>query len=298
MANDPTIPESPLPADGLDSLFANHPRSWQQNLYVYPVISRRSGGLSIGVNLNPDKACNFNCVYCQVDRTVPPVVRKLDLERLSLELDTMVRLTLSGELFAQGPLACTPASHRTLRDIAFSGDGEPTTSPRFLDAVRLTAKLRDRHGLDHTRLVLITDAAYLDRPMVREALTVLDANNGEIWAKLDAGTEAHFRRVNRPNVSLEKVIANITEAARLRPIVIQSMWMNMNGQPPPNDEVDAFAARLNQIIAHGGRLRMVQIYTIARQTAESYVTPLEDDHLRRLADRIRAIVAVPVSIYS
>ncbi|NLX21581.1 MAG: radical SAM protein [Phycisphaerae bacterium] len=298
MANDPSTPGSPLPADRLDSLFANHPRSWQQNLYVYPVISRRSGGLSIGVNLNPDKACNFNCVYCQVDRTVPPVVRKLDLERLSLELDTMVRLVLSGELFAEGPLACTPPSHRALRDIAFSGDGEPTTSPRFLDAVRLTAELRDRHGLDHTRLVLITDAAYLDRPMVREALTVLDANNGEIWAKLDAGTETHFQLVNRPNVSLEKVIENITEAARLRPIVIQSMWMNMNGQPPPHDEVDAFAARLNQIITHGGRLQMVQIYTIARQTAESYVTPLEDDHLRHLADRVRAIVAVPVSIYS
>ncbi len=53
------------------TLFTQHSRSWQSNRYVYPVISRRSKGLSIGVNLNPDKVCNFDCVYCCVDRTHP-----------------------------------------------------------------------------------------------------------------------------------------------------------------------------------------------------------------------------------
>ncbi len=293
MADNPATP-----TDALGPLFADHPRNWQHNLYVYPVISRRSGGLSLGVNLNPDKACNFDCVYCQVDRSVPPVVRRVDLERLALELDTMVQLALTGELFAEGPLARTPPSHRVLQDIAFSGDGEPTTCPQFLDAVRLAADVRRRHRLDPARLVLITDAAYLHRPAVRDALAVLDANHGEIWAKLDAGTEAYFRLVNRPNVSLQAVIDNITEAAQVRPLVIQSLWMNVHGQPPPDAEVDAFADRLKEIIARGGRLSLVQVYTIARRTAEPFVTPLDESRLRRLADRIHALTSLPVSMYA
>ena len=50
------------------SLFQDHPRSFEANRYVYPVLSRRAGGISIGVNLNVDKVCNFHCVYCQVSR--------------------------------------------------------------------------------------------------------------------------------------------------------------------------------------------------------------------------------------
>src|ERR1041384_5902109 len=59
-------------------LFTQHSRSWRENRYVYPVVSRRSKGLSIGVNLNPDKVCNFDCIYCCVDRKTPPVWRDVD----------------------------------------------------------------------------------------------------------------------------------------------------------------------------------------------------------------------------
>src|SRR5436305_376575 len=115
-------------------LFTQHSRSWQRNRYVYPVISRRSKGLSIGVNLNPDKICNFDCIYCCVDRSQPPVVRKVDLAILRDELDHALGLAASGEIFSIPPLDHTPPELRRLNDIAFSGDGEPTSYKGFAKA--------------------------------------------------------------------------------------------------------------------------------------------------------------------
>ncbi|HSW44930.1 MAG TPA: radical SAM protein [Phycisphaerae bacterium] len=290
-------PSSDPDARSLRQLHAHHPRHWLENLYVYPVISRRSRGLSIGVNLNPDKACNFDCIYCQVDRTVPPTVRKVDPVRLRVELESMIDLAVTGRLFEEDGFQNVPADHRQVRDIAFSGDGEPTASPHFPDAVALAAEVRrSRHLLD-AQLRLITDAAYLTRPAVRDALAVMHDNNGEIWAKLDAGTEEYYRLVNRPNVPLETVLANILDAARQFNVVIQSLWMNIHDLPPPEPEIDAFADRLSAILAGGGRLRLVQVYTVARQTAEPYASPLNDAQLQSIAERVRSRVDVPIEVF-
>ena len=104
-------------------------------------MSRRSGGVSIGVNLNPDKYCNFDCVYCQVDRTVSGarVLRKLDLPRLREELDEMAELATGGRLFEGTRFSATPPDLRRLKDIALSGDGEPTVSPIFGEVVQICA---------------------------------------------------------------------------------------------------------------------------------------------------------------
>ncbi len=283
--------------ENLARLFAHHPRHWRDNRYVYPVISRRSGGLSIGVNLNPDKACNFDCVYCQVDRKVPPTIRKVDPDVLGGELEAMVRQALSGELFTDPQFVALPEEYKRIKDIAFSGDGEPTISPQFPTAVRIAADIRRTYQLNNVKLLLITDAAYLNKPAVREALVEMDANNGEIWAKLDAGTEAYFRRINRPNVSLQTVLDNILVTARVRPIVIQSLWMNVEGQPPPLTEIDAFGQRLADMIANGARFKLIQIYTIARPPAESFVSPLNAKQLKAIAKQIENQLDVPIEIY-
>src|SRR5688572_26115790 len=67
-----------------------HQRRFDDNRFVYPVLSRRSRGLSIGVNLNPDKVCNFDCIYCQVDRTRQSETRFVETEGLLAELDDML----------------------------------------------------------------------------------------------------------------------------------------------------------------------------------------------------------------
>lgn len=286
--------ESDIP---LRQAYRLHGRNWRDNAYCYPVVSRRSGGLSIGINLNPDTACNFDCIYCQVDRSTPPTVRKVDLDRLRAELDALLEAAQSGALFAEAPFDCLGPDKRRICDIAFSGDGEPTTYPRFVEAVRIAAEARRARGLEQTKLVLITDACYLTQPKVVTGLKLLDENNGEIWAKLDAGTEEYYQRVNRPNFPLSHVLANISQTAKQRAIVIQSMWMKVHGQPPPQEECRAFAGRVSNIITCGGRIKLIQIYTIARQTAETYATALTRNELDHVATIIRSTLNLPLETY-
>jgi wyosine [tRNA(Phe)-imidazoG37] synthetase (radical SAM superfamily) len=289
----------PDPDNLLRQAYRRHDRHWRDNAYCYPVVSRRSAGLSVGINLNPDKACNFDCIYCQVDRTTPPrsdagrpqpgqppSTTRVDLAVLRAELDDLLDRAVVGTLFEEPPFDVLPADRRAVRDIAFSGDGEPTASPRFEEAVRIAADARNAHGLGETKLVLITDACYLTRPKVRSALSVLDANNGEIWAKLDAGTEAYFRRVNRPSHSLSHVLANILDAGRVRPIVIQSLWMRIDDEPPPDAEVQAYCDRIAELMSAGGQIKLIQVYTIARQAAERSATALSTAELDAVADAI------------
>jgi len=269
------------------SLFTSHPRSFETNRFVYPVVSRRSAGVSIGVNLNPDKVCNFDCIYCQVDRTSTAETKFVDLPQLLDELDHMLAIVASGELFAHPKFAATPEPLRRLNDIAFSGDGEPTTYRNFDEIIAQCAAIKRRRGLDDAKMVLITNASMFHRPAVRRGLETLDANNGEIWAKLEAGTEAYFKLVERTTIPFRQVLDNITEAGRVRPLVIQALFMRIAGEPPSPDKLDAFCDRLNEITAAGGKLKLVQIYTVARKPAESFVAPLTDAEVDAIVELVR-----------
>ena len=279
------------------ALFTQHSRHWRENRYVYPVISRRSKGLSIGVNLNPDTVCNFDCIYCCVDRTVPAKVRDVDFDVLAAELDHMIGLAAGGELFNQPPFDTTPPALRRLNDVAFSGDGEPTSYPHFQAACELAARLLGRHGQTETKTVVITNATLLQRPAVEAALELLDQHNGEVWAKLDAGTEPYYRKVERTSIPLQRVLDNIAACGRKRAIVIQSLFMQIDGQPPSDHEIDEYVQRLRELVAAGCRIKLVQVYTVARRTAEVNVTPLPDAALDALAEKVRAIPLEVATFY-
>lgn len=280
-----------------DLLHTRHERLFESNRFVYPVLSRRAGGISIGVNLNPDKVCNFGCIYCQVDRTVESETRFVDIPPLLDELDRTLDLTVSGRLFANEPFRHAPSEQRRLNDIAFSGDGEPTTYRNFDEIVAACAESKRRRELSAVKLVLITNASRFHRPHVQRALEILDANQGEIWAKLDAGTEAYFRQIARTRIPWNRILDNITAAARIRPLVIQSLFMRIYGQPPPAAELEAFCQRLNEITAAGGRLQLIQVYTAARPPAESYVTPLVDTEVDAIAELVRHRTGLPAAAF-
>ena len=271
----------------LQTAFASHSRHWRDFHYVYPVISRRSKGLSIGVNLNPDTVCNFDCIYCQVDRTVEPKIRKVDLEVLESELRHLVEIR--EELFDEPEFREIDSKYRRLNDLAFSGDGEPTASPLFYDAVQLAARIRREHAVLDAKIIVITDACFLTRPKVAAALELLDRNNGEIWAKLDAGSEAYFRQINVPSHSLQHVMDNILTAARARPLVIQSLFMRVRNEPPPAEEIEAYVGRLGWVLENGGRISHVQVYTVARRPAQSYVSKLTEADLTQIGDAVRSL---------
>ncbi len=270
-----------------ERFFKEHPRSFRENRYVYPVVSRRAGGLSVGVNLSPGRVCSFDCVYCQVDRSQPADQAPVKVEPLTAELDDTLRLVTSGEIFHSLLFRHVPEPQRRLNDIAFSGDGEPTACPNFAEVVAAAAGVKRRHKLDDVKMVLITNASLLHRPSVRQALEVFDANQGEIWVKLDAGTEGYFKRVNRSPVPWRRILDNITETAQARPVVIQSLVMRINGQPPSADEQAAYCQRLKEIAAAGGQIKLVQIYTIARRPAETSISALDNEDVDAWVETVR-----------
>ncbi len=275
----------------------DHRRSLADHRYVYAVVSRRSKGVSIGVNLNPDKICNFDCVYCQVDRTTPGSVKDVEVPLLRAELEATIDLVQSGALFEMDRFRATPAHLRRLNDLAFSGDGEPTTCPEFGEVVTAAAEVRRLHGLTDVKLVLITNATQFHRPTVRAGLDVLAANNGEVWAKLDAGSEEYYHRIERTTIPLRRVLDNIVAEALVRPLVIQSMFLRLDGQPPTVAEQEAYCEQLNEIVRAGGRIKLVQIYTVARVPAEANVTALTDKEVDALVVLVRDRTGLAAEAY-
>jgi len=280
-----------------NSLHTRHERLFQGNRFVYPVLSRRAGGISVGVNLNPNKICNFDCIYCQVDRSIQGETRFVETERLLEELEQTLRLASSGKIYDTEKFRDVPRHLRRLNDIAFSGDGEPTTHKNFDDIISDCAGTKRRLASADVKMVLITNASMFHRPHVRRGLEILDDNNGEIWAKLEAGTEAYFKLVNRTPISFEQILDNISHAACVRPLVIQSLFMRIHGEPPPQDELKAYCERLNGITAIGGTLKQVQVYTVARLPAEGFATPLNDGELEAIAELVRCDTGLSVAAY-
>jgi wyosine [tRNA(Phe)-imidazoG37] synthetase (radical SAM superfamily) len=272
-----------------------HERSFEHYRFVYPVLSRRSHGLSIGVNLNPDKVCNFDCIYCQVDRSTQSETQFVELDSLIAELREVLQVVSSGEIYETAKFRDTPPHLRRLNDIAFSGDGEPTTYRNFDAIIERCAAVKREQGLDDVKMVLITNASMFHRPHVQRGLEILDENHGEIWAKLDAGTEKYYKLIERTPIPFARILENITTAARIRPLVIQSLFMRVAGEPPSGDEISAFCDRLQEIVVAGGQLSLVQVYTVARRPAEGFVTPLTDAEVDAIAQKVQERAGVPAA---
>ncbi|WP_257303969.1 radical SAM protein [Geothrix campi] len=276
----------------------DHRRVWRDFDYCYPVISRRSRGVSLGVNLNPDKVCNFDCVYCEVDRLTPPKRKDLDLDLLDKELGLLLDLATSGEIYEIPPFDSARPEQRRLNDIAFSGDGEPTTAREFAEVVARVARLKAQRGLDLVKLVLITDSSRLQAPEVVKGLETLMVNQGEIWAKLDAGTEAFYREICRSQVPFQRILDNLLATARRWPILIQTLFLSWKGQGPSAEEVEAYCGRLEAILAQGGHLQALQLYTVARPTPEPEARPLSRREMDILAAQVGArLPGLPVEVY-
>ena len=275
----------------------DHTRHFSDFTFVYPVISRRSKGLSIGVNLNPDKVCNFDCIYCEVDRRIPGAVTEVDLRQMKDELTAMVRFAKDGGLAKEPKFDEVPWLTREVKDIAFSGDGEPTMIHNFAECVETVVEVQQSEGLDETKIVLITDAAGLDKADVKRGLKLMDTHHGEIWGKLDAGTEDYYREVNRSNVKFDRILSNLLETARARPIIIQSLFLKVHGQAMPAAELDAYCGRLNDLTESGGQISEVHLYTVARPTPEAFATKLELAELEYMAAAVREQTGLTVAVF-
>ncbi|HEY7348302.1 MAG TPA: hypothetical protein VH599_08275 [Ktedonobacterales bacterium] len=343
-------------------------RLWRQNRYIYPVLARRTGGVSIGVNLNVDKICNFGCIYCEVNRRMAPLIKDVDLEALTTEMRAALAMAQSGELLLDARFAGRAAPDGgalRVTDIAFSGDGEPTSFRNFKAVVERTIALRDEAGarerptgargaapggspraagesagtqfpqglppggavqhsgpeagarerpagargaapgavqhsgpeagLPNIKIVVITNASLFHRPQVREALALVDRAGGEVWAKLDAGTADYFKLIDDTTIPYERILRNIRDLGRAQPLVIQSCFMRVHGVGPSDEEIAAYIGRLRDFLEQGARIKLVQVYSVSRPPAESYVTALPPSELEGIRSHVEAALgSIPV----
>lgn len=285
-------------------LYADHDRFWDNYDYVYPVLSRRSHGLSVGINLSPGGGCTFRCVYCQVDSARLRPFHSVTLSRLETELNACLMSALSGDIYHTDRFSGIPAPLKRVNDIAFSGDGEPTLSPVFPDAVTLAARIRSemitRFPLAREmKLVLITNATHLTHSSIRSALDTLMANHGQIWAKLDAGTEAWYEKINRPLASagsLDDVTHGIISVARRQPVVIQTMWCSLESLQPDHHETSAYLERLRYILELGAHIEYIQLYSVCRRTALEHCRPVDHAVLLDLAGIIKNSLNINIEV--
>ncbi|KAB2921940.1 MAG: radical SAM protein [Dechloromonas sp.] len=261
--------------------------------YVYPVVSRRAGGVSIGINLNVNNACNWACLYCQVydlTRGGPPPI---DLDRLESELAGFLQDAIHGDFMQRA----VPMEARRMMDIAFSGNGEPTSAPEFAEAVGRVAKVMQDFGLvGQLPVRLITNGSLLHRPEVVEGIRLIGELAGEVWFKLDRARAAEILEINGVPLLPEKAVANLACCSALAPTWVQTCWFALDGKEPDASARAAYCALLAPL---AGQLAGIHLYGLARpslQPAAGRLSRLPAERLMCFAEEVKEKTGIRVLV--
>jgi len=273
----------------------DHGRDGAGFLYVYPVVSRRAGGVSVGINLNPNNACNWRCIYCQVPGLVSGNAPPIDLARLEGELGGFLDSLLRPGWMEEH----VPEGSRVLRDVAFSGNGEPTSSRQFAEAVDVVVRvLRERGLVGRIEIVLITNGSFANLPEIRRGLAAMREAGGVVWFKVDSATDAGMRAMNDARSGPERARRNLEIAARECPTWIQTMMLALDGKPPDEEEIEAYLALVRSLVRDAVPVKGVLLYGLARpshQPEAPRLSALPRAWMEAMAERIRA-AGLPVLV--
>ncbi|MFM8391144.1 MAG: radical SAM protein [Methylophilaceae bacterium] len=280
MPNDYLVPE-------------DHNRDVTGMTYIYPVVSRRAQGVSVGINLNVNNACNWRCIYCQVPnltRGGPPAIH---LAQLKQELNSMMQALLHGD-FMQRYVA---ESDRRLMDIAFSGNGEPTTCKQFGEVLDIVAEVMQQYDLiqQDVKVRLITNGSQMDKLEVQAWMKKLAQINGEVWFKIDAGNRAGFARINDIQMTPEAHIKRLKTCAALCPTLVQTCMFALDGIAPSEADIADYLALIKQVSTE---IKGVHLYSVARpsyQPEAPRLGRLDEAWLNQMAERIGTL-AIPVYV--
>lgn len=271
----------------------DHSRDSAGLLYVYPVVSRRAGGVSIGINLNPNNACNWACVYCQVEnlsRGGPPPI---DLARLERELVGFLDGVLHGDFMTRH----VPTEARRLVDIAFSGNGEPTSAAEFDGAVACVVRVLERCGLKGKLPVrLITNGSLLHRNSVQRGLQLLAEAGGEVWFKIDRAIDDEVAEINGVPGNRARVLKNLRISADIVPTWVQTCWFAMDGKAPSSESRQAYCDLLRHV---ADKICGVHLYGLARvsqQAAAPRLSALSAEDLAAFGAQIEKETGIRVIV--
>jgi len=273
----------------------NHDRNAAGLTYVYPVISRRAGGVSIGVNLNPNNACNWHCVYCQVPKLVRGSSPDIDISLLKSELNHFINELLYGNFMQEH----VPEDCRRICDVAISGNGEPTSCRQF-DTVADTIIhcMQDSSMLENIPVVLITNGSYVHRSQIQKGLEMIARHKGEVWFKVDSATNEGIARINGVTLNPDQLRKQLETAATICPTWIQTCMFNWDGIPPDEIEMTAYLDFLADLIRDAVPVKGVLLYGVARpsmQPESVHVLPLDVEWMDSFERQIKAI-GLPVKL--
>lgn len=267
----------------------DHSRDKVGLTYVYPVISRRAGGVSIGINLNPNNACNWRCVYCQVPDLKRGSAPRIDLDKLETELRSFLNELVNGDFMQIN----VPLTARKIHDIAISGNGEPTSAREFEQVIELIGNVKsDFSALSPIKLVLITNGSLVARQPVQAGLKRMAQMNGEIWFKFDRALAIERLRINNTRISLKTIRHHLQIATSLCPTWLQTCVFQMNGEPPGEQEIAAYLLFVKSLMEEGLPLKGVLLYGIARpslQPEAAQLSQVSEAWLSALGEQIKAL---------
>lgn len=276
--------------------FLNGPCNLMQHRFTYLTISQRAHGLSIGVNFNPDQKCNFDCLYCHVQRREKYSARKLNVPEMGKELKRLLLLCELERVQELPQFGQIPAELLQLKQVALSGEGEPTLCPIFDQAVQEIVKIRMLPHFPKFKMVLLTNGTGLHLEAVVIGLRLFEPQD-EVWIKLDAGTEASMRAVNRNTVPLDMVLTNIVALGRQRPVTIQSLFCSIDGVSLSDSEIETYANQLRELKEEGANIALVQVYSVTEKPAHSGCRHLPLAELSQIARHIKSITGLKVEVF-
>ena len=223
--------------------------------FVYGPVPSRRLGRSLGIDPIPFKTCNYNCVYCQLGRTMPVTHERRDYippRAILSEVETELERHGAGEIDF----------------VTFVGQGEP------LLCASLGWLIRSVKELTEIPVAVITNGSLLFQEEVRDELQIADV----VIPTLDAADQRTFRRINRPWLRLR--VDRIAEALEVfRSEFEGQLWievMLVRGLNDLEPELETLAHACDRI-----RPDRIQLNVPIRPPAEGWVEPTDSEGLLR-----------------
>jgi len=235
--------------------------------YLFGPVPTRRLGQSLGIDPVPLKTCNWNCVYCQLGRSIPMVNERKDFFP-------------ADEILAEVENALLSHQPGEIDWVTFVGSGETTLHASLGWLIREVKKLT---GLP---VAVITNGSLLYLPEVRQELLAAEA----VLPSLDAGTPELYQHINRPypGLSFESFLDGLIAFSEEYQGNLWVEVMLIDGLNDTEDALRSIAIALEKIKADE-----VHIMQPTRPPVETWVKPPSEEGLRRalaiLGDTARVI---------
>ena len=264
----------------------DHSRELSGLKYIYSVISRRAGGLSVGINLNVNNACNWQCIYCEIPNLTRGTPPPIELDVLEKELRFFLHEIIHGDYMDKN----VSIEDRHLKDIAFSGNGEPTSAEEFPEVISIVKKLLEEFNLLHKlKIRLITNGSLMHQSSVIKSVEMLNEINGEVWFKVDAATEESIKTINQVNLKPHQILERLKMSTNVCPTFVQTCIFSIQGKGPSEKDIKAYVDLINEV---RNNIQGVHLYGLARPSLQPLAKNLarvDEATLENIAKKLRSL---------